>query len=51
MGKTGGQYNYETGRVERGKMPKGSTEDAYTFTHNTILAALGRGLSRKKGRH
>ena len=50
MGKTGGQYNYETGRVERGRMPKGSMEDVCTFKHNTILAALGRGLSRKKGK-
>jgi hypothetical protein len=40
--KTGGQFNYSTGRVESGRMPKGSLEEPVTFKENQILAAAGR---------
>lgn len=46
-GKTGGQFNESTGRVERGRVPKGhSVEDAVTVKHfglfDSIRALKGR---------
>ena len=53
--RSGGQLNTNTGRVERGRIPKGSTEDAATFRENQIARAAGdaavavwRGLSRRR---
>lgn len=47
-GKSGGQFNYDTGRVESGRMPKGSLEEPATFKENQILAAAGRLFKGRK---
>ena len=39
--RTGGQLNPDTGRVEAGRMPKGSTEDPATFRENQIARVAG----------
>jgi translation elongation factor EF-Tu-like GTPase len=44
--KTGGQVNDVTGRVERGRMPKGSLEDVVTIKEGP----LSRLLNRKGGK-
>jgi hypothetical protein len=43
--RTGGQISDVTGRIERGRMPKGSTEDVATFRENQVgrLAADAAG--------
>lgn len=46
--RTGGQLNCDTGRVESGRMPKGSLEEPATFKENQILAAAGRLLKGRK---
>jgi hypothetical protein len=45
--KTGGQVNESTGKVERGRMPKGSVEDA-TVIYDGPFAALRRRADRKR---
>lgn len=40
--KTGGQVNYDTRRVERGRMPKGSLEDAMTIKEGPLSRLLNR---------
>lgn len=51
MAKTGGQYNYETGRVESGKYTRGhSVEDCATVKDRGALLKdiLARRASKKK---
>lgn len=44
MAKSGGQLNPSSGRVEKGRLPKGSLEDPYTFKDGPMR------IFRKKGR-
>jgi hypothetical protein len=44
--KSGGQLNESTGRVERGRVPKGSLEEPMTFKEGP----LSRLLNRKGGK-
>lgn len=46
--KTGGRLNGSTRRVESGRMPKGSTEDA-TVIYDGPFAALRRRADRRRG--
>lgn len=46
-GKTGGQLNETTGRVEKGRMPKGSLGGAATV-YGGPFAALRRRADRKR---
>lgn len=39
--KTGGQFNEATGRVETGRMPKGSVEEPRTFKEGPLRRLLG----------
>jgi hypothetical protein len=45
MSRTGGQVNPETGRVEKGRMPKGSVEECRTIKDGPL-----RVFRRKPGR-
>lgn len=53
--RSGGQLNENSGRVEKGRMPKGCTEDPATFRENQIARLAGdaataafRGLTRRR---
>jgi hypothetical protein len=39
--KTGGQVNESMGRVERGRMPKGSLDEVRTFKEGPLRRLLG----------
>jgi hypothetical protein len=45
--KTGGQLNENTGRVETGRLPRGSVEDT-TVIYDGPFAALRRRADRKR---
>lgn len=40
--KSGGQVNADTGRVEKGRMPKGSVEEPHTFKEGPLARLIGR---------
>jgi hypothetical protein len=40
--RTGGQVNPGTGRVEKGRMPKGSCEEPATFKEGPLARMFGR---------
>jgi hypothetical protein len=48
--KTGGQLNENTGRVEKGRLPKGSTEDATVIYDGPFAALRRRADQRRAGR-
>lgn len=41
-GRTGGQLNPNTGRVEKGRIPKGSCEEPATFKEGPFKRLMGR---------
>lgn len=53
MARKGGEYDYDSGKVRSGKMPRGSVEDAMTIKDGLLRrmgsAAVDKAL-RKAGR-
>ncbi|GAA0439334.1 hypothetical protein Aca07nite_49150 [Actinoplanes capillaceus] len=43
--RTGGRLDLATGRVSKGRMPKGSTDDPATFRENQIARVAGDAAS------